>query len=160
MFGSQVLRLLAEHRSGKTTIPTATKPVAVPAPLTAVPSEATDAEIAVGIAVNRPPEKNSFTLPTFRNEARILQEEVQQIGVEGRLGLELLTEVIAADYFAIPLFLGEIGLHFRGVKLKLTTSDVFFHLPTGRNVGGRIQVNQAFHRFDFRAAKKHLADKV
>lgn len=56
---------------GVVVVPVVVEPVVVPVPPDAVPVEATDVEVAVPVAVDRPPEENDLALPLLRGEVRI-----------------------------------------------------------------------------------------
>ena len=139
--------LLAKHRHRAVMLPNAAKPAVVPAPAqpVPVPTETTDTEIAISVAVNRPPEGHNLSFPAFRDEMRMSQIEVQEVGATYRLVFELLTEFITIDY-AILLPLGQVESHFRGIKFELTTFDVaqsaiiiFRHTPAVGNEGVGIE---------------------
>lgn len=127
-------------------------------PAKTIPVEVTNAEVAVGVAINSPPEEYHFTPPAFRNEVRILQEEVQEIGVEHVLSNELLAKLVAFDALAVLLTIVEVELEFPWVKLPLTTLLVFFHLPIIRKEGIGVEVDGVIDDLDLTAPELNLTN--
>ena len=90
----QKTKLACENRRRVTAAPAAAKPAEVPAPPAAAPAEATHEQVAVGVAVNRAPEEHVFTFPLLGDEVWMLQQVVQQVCGQGRLGFQLLAEFV------------------------------------------------------------------
>ncbi len=91
------------QRSGAAAAPVVVEPVVAPAPPAVVPVQATDAQAAIRVAVDRAPEEYVFAFPFLRNEVRIGEQVVKDVGIQDGLVSEFLAELVALD---AVLFLG------------------------------------------------------
>ncbi len=96
--------------------PVKVEPAAAPAPPAAAPTEATDTQGANRDAVDGAPEEDVSSvaififLPFLGNEVRVLEQEIQNIGVQDRFAREFLAKFVPLDS-AFFLRGGEIELH-------------------------------------------------
>lgn len=105
-------------------VPVVLEPAPVPGPPRAVPVEVTDAEVAVRVPVNRPPEEGVLALPAFGNELLVLEQTVEDVCVQDGFVLEDFPKLGAADH-AFLLLVGEeeIDLFLIDVEIFSTTFD-------------------------------------
>ncbi|PWB38660.1 MAG: hypothetical protein C3F02_03025 [Parcubacteria group bacterium] len=149
--------LLADRR-GVAVVEVAAQVVVVPVPLLAIPVEIADAQVAVGAAVDGTPEVGVLSFPLLGNELGIFQIPIQEIGIEDRLALELLTEIVAYDPATVLLPLGEVEADLGGIKLQLPTTDVLLDLPAVRHEGVGVEVDDVFGDDDLGQAVKQGFD--
>ena len=123
--------------------------VVAPVPPVAIPVEVTNAENAT-VAIDRSPEGNHFTLPLFGNEVRVLQQVIQNAGIQDRFVRELLTEIVATDHFATHLLPREEQKNLILDPAELSTLDVLLDGPTIRNHRIGVAIDHMLDRFDFR----------
>jgi len=81
------------------------------------------------LAVNRPPEEDDFILPLLRDEVRMGEQVVEDVGVQDGLVRQLLEELVALDPPAVLLAFVEVECHIGGVPLEHATLPVLLNLP-------------------------------
>ena len=84
-----------------------------PGPLIVAPHEVANAQFSPRDAVDCSPEEDKIALPALRDEMRILEQEVEQVGVEGGLATQFFAEIMAPKQCAAPLLV-------RAVQFNLT----------------------------------------
>ena len=121
-------------------------------PPDAVPEEVTDVEVAVPAAVDRPPKEDNLTLPLFRDEVRIGQQVVKDVGVQDGLVRQLLAELVALDPFAVLLAIVKVKRDLDGVPLERTALPVLLNRPAVGDKRLRVAVDDVLGGDDFRVA--------
>ena len=116
--------LTCAQRSGAAVAPIAVEPAAAPVPPDAAPVEATDAQAAIGVAVDRTPEEDRFAFPLLRNEVRIGKIEIEKLGTVNRRSRKLYTKLVAIDVLPILLPIIEMEFDLCGVKLHLAADSI------------------------------------
>jgi hypothetical protein len=166
--------LTCGHRGRVVAIPAMAEPVVVPVPPTAVPTQATDVEVATGAAVDRAPEKYGFAFPFIRDEVGVGHVEVTELSTVDWCFRELLTKIVTSD---ISLLLTGIQIErdLCGVELHLTAHPIWQLLGIRQNrpaiwhrrcfvevdqVHRRrfVEVDQVFDHLDFGTAEKRIED--
>ena len=123
------------QRRGVVAVPVVVEPAAAPVPPDAVPAEAADVQAATAAAVDGAPEEDvagvalPILFPLLGNEVRVLQEVVEDIGVQHRLLRHLLAELVAFDDLPVLLAACEVEFHLRSVPLEGAAFLVFLHRP-------------------------------
>lgn len=164
--------LTCRHRRRVAVEEVVAQPVAVPVPPVAVPVEATNVEVAVSVAVDGSPEEDVAGVPVFiffprlGNEMRMLQEMVQQVGVQDGLTLKLCAKGVARDASLllarqpeldfIPIEVEVVAFAFELGELALL---MLFHAPAVRQEGVGTEVNRVFDELDFGTAEKRVEDQ-
>lgn len=159
-------RALRTQRSGVVAETVAVETVVAPVPPAAVPAQGAGAQAATAVAVDGAPEEDvagvalPIPFPLLRNEVRVLQEVVEDVGVQHGLLRQLLAELIALDVLPVLLAAREIELHLRGVPLQRSALLVFLHRPSVffpriERVG--VAVNDVLDDVDGRVAAKDAA---
>ena len=123
-------------------IPAFVELVAAPVPHFTIPTEVADKQLALRVAVDGAPEEHIFALPLLRNEMGVLEQVIENIGVEDRLVLEQLAKFIALDGASL-LLIAEIKFDSVRVPDELSTLDVFLDLPKAGDVGVAVAVDGA-----------------
>ncbi len=101
--------LTCGHSRRVVDMPVVGEPDAVRLPPTIVPVQEPDVEVATGIAVDGAPEENVagtslfILLPFLRNEVRVGEEIVENVGVQDGFGSEFHPELVALNGFAFRL---------------------------------------------------------
>lgn len=121
----------------------AAEPKVVPAPAAAapVPGKTAHTEDAPRIAIDRAPEKDVLILPLVRDQVRVLQIELEQIGVEDRLALELLTKLGADNRTDVLLLLVEVQRDLARIELELATLGVLRDSPAFGHEGIGVEID-------------------
>ena len=123
------------QRRGAEAAPVAAEPAEAPEPPAAAPVEVADEQAANAAAVNGAPEEDvagvalPILFPLLGNEVRVLQEVVEDIGVQHGLLRQLLAELVAFDDLPVLLDACEVEFHLRGVPLEGAAFLVFLHRP-------------------------------
>lgn len=99
----KVLRRYLRANRRIVTVEGVVEPVAVPVPEVAIPAKAADKEAAIRVAKNGSPEEDPFAFPGFGDQVLMLQQVVQDIGVEDWLFLKLFSEFISLDSLSVIL---------------------------------------------------------
>ncbi len=100
--------LTCEHGRRAVAVPATAQPMVAPIPRITIPTQKTDTQVVVGVAVDGPPEKDEayvdigITLPVFRDEL-MSKQVIQDVGVEHGLGHQLLAELVALDESVVLL---------------------------------------------------------
>ena len=146
------------HRRRVVAVEVVVQPVVAPVPPVADPAEATNAEAAVSDAVDGSPEEDVagvpvlILFPRLWNEVRVLQEMVQQVGVQDGFTLQLRAKDVACDDAAL-LLAGQPELDFLPVEIEVIALAfelgnlallVFFHTPAVGQEGVDTEVNGMF----------------
>ncbi len=134
------------------------EPAVAPVPAAVVPVEAAHAEVAERVAVDRAPEEDRLALPLVGDEVRVLQVELEQVGVEDRLALELLAKLVADDQTASLLFLVEVQLNLARIELELTAPGVLHDLPVAGHEGIGVEIDDVLGDDHLAQAPKYGQD--
>ena len=164
--------LTCRHRRRVVVAEAVAQPAVVPDPPDAVPVEVTNVEAAVSAAVDGSPEEDVADVPVLIlfprlwNEVRVLQEMVQQVGVQDGFTLQLRAKDVACDDAAL-LLAGQPELDFLPVEIEVIALAfelgnlallVFFHTPAVGHEGVGTEVNGMFDGLDFGTAEKRIED--
>lgn len=152
------LRRYLRAGSGAVTIPEAAEPVEVPVPATSAPAEAAGTQRTNREAIDGAPKENALVLPLLRNQFRMLEQKVKDIGVEHGLVHQLLAEFIALDVLAVLLVLGEMKSNLCRIPLQLTLLLVALQLPTFGQEGVGIAVDDVFNHDDLCQAFQNILE--
>ncbi len=164
--------LTCEHRRRVVAKPGVVEPVVAPAPRTTAPAQAPDAEVAIGVAVDRSPEEDVASvatcvfLPGLGDELQVLVEVIKDVGVEDGLVGELLAELVAFDDL-VPLLLvrqEELDLLAVDEEVVSVAGDlhvalllVLFDVPSVGQEGVGVAIHDVVNDTDLSTAKKDVA---
>lgn len=134
------------QQRGVAAVPNVAQPAAAPAPPAAAPAQAADAQVAIAVAVDRPPEEDVagiarfIGLPFVGDEVGVGEEVVQDIGVHDGHVRKRIAELVALDGLAALLTVGQMEQHLRGVEVELAVLLVLFDFPAvgHEGVGGTV----------------------
>jgi hypothetical protein len=103
-----------------------------PTPLFNVPKKVTYTQMSAAVTEtkNGAPEADEFTSPFKRNEVRIGQEVVQNIGVQNWFMLKFFAEFVAMDNPTSPLSIREIELNLIRTPDQRSSFSMLFDGPT------------------------------
>lgn len=124
------------------------EPAVAPAPLPVAPVQVPDAQVVIGVAIDRAPEEDEprptllVGLPVLGDEIGVGEQVVEDIGIEHGLGHQLLPEVVPHDATR-PLGWVKVELDLARVEHELTTSLVLDHAPVARNERDSVAVDEA-----------------
>ena len=112
------------------------------------PTQITDAQVIVRIAVDRTPEIDVpgaallVLLPRLRDEVHVSQQVVEHAGVQDRLALEVLAQLVPDDGAAVLLTIVEVKRDLGRIELDLPALPVRLDLRAVRAPGRGIAVNE------------------
>lgn len=140
-------------------IPAVDEPAVAPAPPVTTPAKVTHEQVAISVAVDSAPEEDIFSFPFFWDKLRVIQQIIQNIGVENFFALELLAKLISLDSTTF-LVLTQVQFYFRDIEFELTESSIMeLHWPSLRDEWNSRTVNEILDHLDFGLApddRKHL----
>jgi len=90
------------------TDPAAVEPMGTPVPPAAAPVEGTDVEAPGLVAVERTPEEDKLVLPRLGDEARVLEQVIEDVGVQDGSSQKFLAERVAINPRALLLRHGKV----------------------------------------------------
>jgi len=144
---SSRLRSARTQSRWATAVPDVVKPAPAPDPPVTVPAKTPHTRDAAPVAVDRPPEEDVFAFPPLGDEVRVCEQVVEDVGVQERLVLELLVELVAFDHPAVLLRFGEPELDLVGTPGELAALMVLLNATAVRDERVCVAINDVHHLF-------------
>lgn len=123
-----------------------------------MPGEVAEIEGASRVAIDRAPEEHILALPLFRNEFRMSEKVVQNVGIENGFAFQLLAKLVTTNGLAVFLTFGQVECDLTRVPLHLAALLMFLDRPAIWNVWAGVAVNDVLRREDLRVAPDDVLD--
>ncbi|KKP93143.1 MAG: hypothetical protein UR98_C0009G0021 [Parcubacteria group bacterium GW2011_GWA1_36_12] len=140
----KVLKRYLRAGSGTVVVPIVAEPVIVPAPVATIPTEVADIQSTIRVATNSAPEIDVTALPLLRNQFRMLEEKVKDVGVEHGLICQLFSKLVSLNTLAVLLTRRKVELDLCRVPLKASALLVALHFPAFGQERVGVAVNDVF----------------